>query len=142
MTTDNQRLDEALRALPYERAPLGFTALVVERLERPPRQHRVWPRLAAAAALAFLALIAVQGWRSQPVQRDHARLEALQAEHKAIKAELAILERLKAEIDPALDLGGNETMRVRLDLAHDEPQVARAPKSTTHLAVLRDDRVY
>ena len=130
-----------LRALPREAAGEGFTARVLERLDRAPVAARLDPnglpawRLAAAAALAALALGALvlslapalppAAERARP-----ARLDALEAEHASLAAELAEIRRLAEEPVPLLYLGGDDEVDLVLDLGRMARERPRQPIPT------------
>jgi len=135
---DDDGLSAALRGLPTATPGPSFTARVLARLDRPPRQRRLpipaW--VTAAAAMAVLAgglwgvSVGRQAWQQE------RRRAAMRVESAALARELAALHDELAEPAPVLYLGGNERVDVVLDLSA-LPIAAAAPGAATFGGVRR-----
>lgn len=115
----DERIAEALKALPRERASAGFTAGVLERLDRRSSGAHLQRWMLTAAAVLLFGL--GWGWREWQMHRDHqesrARYELLLVEKQALETELRTLRRLTEQAMPVVYLGGNERVDLVLDLA-------------------------
>ncbi len=113
---EDHRLGDLLRELPRERARLGFTARVLNRLEAPERR-RPFPRLALAGALAAVLTIITTGVLVD-ARRDALRAAQTQQALQEIRAEHGRLQREVQELSrpPVMYLGGNENVDLVLDL--------------------------
>jgi hypothetical protein len=115
---EDHRLGDLLRELPREPARPGFTARLLQRLNRleAPERRRALPRLAMAGALA--AALAVTAGVLVDARRD--ALAAVQAQRalQEIRAEHGRLQREIQELSqpPVMYLGGNENVDLVLDL--------------------------
>lgn len=126
---DDQRLGRLLRELPEERAGAGFTARVLERLDRPDMERYAvaWrPRLAmpaiAMAALVALAIsVGLSKVRHEPAPPDRAEvrqiLEELRTEQERLEQDFEAM-RAAAPEGPVLYLGGNEEIDLVVDLSN------------------------
>ncbi len=116
----DDRVSEALRALPRQSAPPGFRAQVIDRLgqRRPRVAPSSWMLMAASAAMLLAALtIGVREWsRHDERQEAMARIEALRAEQQDLEAELQRLRRQAAAARPVIHLGQTEDLDLVLDL--------------------------
>jgi hypothetical protein len=114
----DQRLRDALRALPAEPADPAFTARVLARLASatpaPPRRGRT--RRWATAAVVVVALAGL-GWGLTEHTLRRQRSAMLRAETAALARELAALREEAAAPPPMIYLGGNEEVDLVLDLA-------------------------
>jgi hypothetical protein len=114
---EDHRLGDLLRELPREPARPGFTARLLQRLNRleAPERRRALPRLALAGALATLAVTAgvlVDARRDarEAIQARQA-LQEIRAEHGRLQREIQELSQ-----PPVMYLGGNENVDLVLDL--------------------------
>jgi type II secretory pathway component PulM len=114
---EDHRLGDLLRELPREPARPGFTARLLQRLNRleAPERRRSLPRLAMAGALATLAITAgvlVDARRDarEAIQARQA-LQEIRAEHGRLQREIQELSQ-----PPVMYLGGNENVDLVLDL--------------------------
>lgn len=115
----DDRLQEALAALPRERASAGFTSAVLRRLDQPPARQGGW-WLAAAALLALTlagGLLVQRQAEAHRAAASAARILALQDEHRLLSRELDELAAIARQGRPALHLGGDEQVDLVLDLA-------------------------
>ncbi|HKI00759.1 MAG TPA: hypothetical protein VKK31_02145 [Thermoanaerobaculia bacterium] len=122
---EDHRLGDLLRELPREHARQGFTARVMNRLDRldrleqrdSPRRAASWSARLALAGAAALAVIGVSsGLLTGPreaVQAAQAQqaLQELRAEHSRLRQELQELSQ-----PPVVYIGGNEDVDLVLDL--------------------------
>lgn len=122
MTDDQVR--HALRKLPREGAPRGFTQQVLARLDEGKGHPAApWRRVAVLAAVALVmgALVlvlwpAADGDRGEEAQ---ARLEELRRMHDTLSRELQEIRRLTAQAEPDLPVlyvDGDEEFDLVLDL--------------------------
>ncbi len=133
---NDDRLSQALKALPREQAGLGFTARVLRRIENAPPwwsparwlplswtarrfttrrfTARHWTGMAAAAVLVLALGF---GWREWHHRRAAASLQVLLAEKQELEAELEALRKLTADARPTVYLGGDGEVDLVLDLA-------------------------
>ncbi|MEO6192839.1 MAG: hypothetical protein ABIS20_07505 [Thermoanaerobaculia bacterium] len=114
---EDHRLGDLLRELPRESARPGFTARLLQRMQRleAPERRRSMPRLALAGAMAAFAITA-----GVLVDARRDALEAVRAQRALaeIRAEHGRLEREVRELSqpPVVYLGGNENVDLVLDL--------------------------
>ena len=128
---NDDRLSQALKALPREQAGLGFTARVLRRIENAPPwwsparwlpaswtargfTTRHWTAMAAAAVLVLALGF---GWREWHHRRAAANLQVLLAEKQELEQELEALRKLTSEARPTVYLGGDGEVDLVLDLA-------------------------
>jgi hypothetical protein len=120
----DDRLDEALRALPPAGASTGFTDGIVARVagRGPRRRRRLAARLVLGAGLAALVILAVRSGTA-PFHPDSAvvgELEALRREQRALAAELASVRALDHQAPPdrrVIYLGRSAGVDLVLDIA-------------------------
>jgi hypothetical protein len=117
----DDRLDEALRALPAQAASAGFTAGVVARVSDRPRPRRWLVALASSGGLAALVVLALR-LGGRPAHREDGvvgEIEALRREQRALAAELAGLRALAPPPPPqqVIYLGQSAGVDLVLDLA-------------------------
>ena len=115
-TGTEERLSEALRALPAAEPSPTFTARVLSRLAVAPARapRRRVPAWAAAAAAVALLIAALWGGRAAlKVQRT----AALRSETEELARELEALRQAAERPAPVLYLGGNEEVDLVLDLS-------------------------
>lgn len=127
---DDDRLNELLRDLPRASAGPGFKARVLARIDGDagrPRLHArsfVWTAAAAACVVATLSFAA---WRleeqrqARVASERRGQFEALRAEQRALREELARLQQINAR-PPEVYLGGDERVDFVLDLARPQPR--------------------
>lgn len=120
---EDHRLGDLLRELPREQARPGFTARVLERMDRPekaPETSR--PRrpfrlaLAGATAMALVTSISagiLMDRRAESIKAAEARqmLQEIRAEHGRLEQEVQALSQ-----PPVVYIGGNEDVDLVLDL--------------------------
>lgn len=121
----DERLTQALRELPPERASPGFTSRVLARLDEPeahPREMRLSRlSLAAVAAAALLVAVALGARHDRlpgsggDAAEARALLEEIRAEHERLERELSELEAASSGA-PVLYLGGDESVDLVLDV--------------------------
>ena len=113
-------LRDALKALPRDRAPLGFTRRVVERLDEEPRRTAsLLPGWAVAVATTAALLLAVTPFVLRPSgdsQRADGEIERLQQERQRVLSEIESLRQRAARPLPVVYLGGDEKVDLVLDL--------------------------
>ncbi len=129
-------LREALQALPRERASEGFTAGVLRRLEpQEPRRGPLWLAFAAMLAATLIGGALLQrGVESRRAVASTERLLVLQAEHRQLSRELAVLAR---QARPLLHLGGDEQVDLVLDLGR--LQKLRSGRQESSIVLAHDD---
>jgi hypothetical protein len=121
---NDDRLDEALRALPPAGASTGFTDGVVARVARRGRrrQRGLAASLVLGAGLAALVFVALRSGTA-PSHRDPGvagEIEALRREQRALAAELASVRALDHEAPPdrrVIYLGRSAGVDLVLDVA-------------------------
>jgi hypothetical protein len=115
---EDHRLGDLLRELPRERARPGFTARLLQRLNRleAPERRRALPRLALAGALA--TVLAVTAGVLVDARQDALRAAQARQALQEIRAEHGRLEREVRELSrpSVMYLGGNENVDLVLDL--------------------------
>ncbi len=137
---EDQHVGQLLRELPRERASDGFTARVLNRLDRP--EDRAPARRAPAglrwAVVPVAALLISTGvlleWRQQrrtaallqDATEARQLLDELRAEHERFSRDLQSLETPNTAGPRVIYLGGDETM----DLVVDLEQVRESPQRT------------
>ena len=130
----DQRITELLRELPREEARPGFTARVLDRLDRIDEAPRAaWqPRLAVAvAALALLVTAGIVGLEQRRDARAAEALRALQelrAEHSELRRELREL----STAPPVVYLGGDEDVDLVMDLRKVQPDGGMQPAAVRY----------
>jgi hypothetical protein len=133
----DDRVREALRALPADPPGPTFTAEVLARVARAsPDRHRLRrvPRWATAAALALL--VGVAGWGVSERLARQQRTARLRAETAALARELAALREEAAQPAPMIYLGGSEEVDLVLDLSS-LPMAAALPAPLSPAAAAR-----
>ncbi len=121
---DEERITRLLGSLPREEPSPHFTAAVLRRLEASaaaPRRPRLrWAVAACAAVLLAAGVFGVHrsGERARDRQRQEAlvRLEALEAEKRALESELSDLRRLARDARPVVYLGSTPKLDMVVDL--------------------------
>lgn len=118
-----ENIVETLQTLPQMKARQGFTANVIERLERQPkvgrwRSPRRWvPVLAAAMVVMAVTWSTHRAEQESQRQETLARIEALRSEREALEDELDVLRRMAGERRPVLYLGADQGVDLVYDLS-------------------------
>lgn len=121
---DDERLTRLLRELPRDDASPHFTAVVLRRLDhhgpRPAFRGPTFRRLALAAGAAAVFAVALFGvheaTRGAERRRELARLEALEAEKRALEDEIRELSRLARDARPVIYLDSTPAVDLVVDL--------------------------
>ena len=120
---DEERISRLLASLPRETASPQFTAGVLERLADAPRRRRQqrWIAAACAAVVLLAGTFGLRWWseeRARERQRQEAlvRLEALEAEKRALEDEISRLRRMARDARPVVYLGSTPNLDMVLDL--------------------------
>ena len=132
---DEERITRLLGSLPREQASPHFTAAVLRRIEAgaaPPRPLRRWAVAACAAVLLAAAGFGVHQWseerlRDRQRQEALARLEVLEAEKRALEAEIARLQRQARDAQPVVYLGSTPNLDMVLDFSRLARRRAQTP---------------
>ena len=128
------RLRDALRNLPRERASADFTERLLARsaTESSAATRASWPRLAAAATITLLIVGGFYLRQESEALEARRHREVLQQRRLELELELAQLRQRVAET-PTLYLGTTEDFDLVLDLAPwmDQPAVQPAAYNTS-----------
>lgn len=111
----NEHLKQLFDELPRHGASDGFTDSVIRRLDGAERAHREPRMRRALLGAAATLLIAAGAAHLTLVQREQARIEALDTQRRQLQAEVAEISD-QAEYEAVIDIGQEDGVRYILDL--------------------------